>query len=202
MLVPLGLLLVGLLIVAVAPHRGWWWVCVAIGCGLAMVAGLIIGILLSLLRTPRLAYQAGDLLVYLRSWRPERVPVEHVECFFLGQGTSDIPIQQVAEPQTATIVIRLAEAAKEYHQREVKPALGQWCGGYIVLRGTWCEPINASLLRRLNQRLVQVQRDRRQANCDGQKSPPGAFESGSAFPLPSSPAVSHDSTGVFEQERS
>ena len=36
------------------------------------------------------------------------------------------------ELETSTIVVRLAEAAAEWRFREVKPALGAWCDGYIT----------------------------------------------------------------------
>src|SRR5262249_7134227 len=43
------------------------------------------------LRFPRLAYQNQQVLVYLRGGDPIRVPVEMVECFFLGRGTGQLP---------------------------------------------------------------------------------------------------------------
>jgi hypothetical protein len=38
----------------------------------------------------------------------------------------------------------------------VKPSLGTWCGGYVTIRGTWCEPLQPDLIRRLNRRLKEV----------------------------------------------
>ncbi len=68
--------------------------------------------------------------------------------------------QQIADgPETSTVVVRIAERALDWHQRPVKTMLGQWCGGYITVRGTWCEPITAELIQRLNHRLVDVQRE-------------------------------------------
>ena len=161
MAVPLVLLASAACVIVYAPEgdAGRWvsaaaWVVVAL-------AGLATGTLIAMMRMPRLAYSQGDLLVYLRSWQPDRVPIEAVECFFRGQGSSDIPVPSAIDPQTSTIVVRLAEAAVDYHHVEVKPAMGQWCGGYIVLRGTWCEPITAELMQRLNRRLVEVHRERR-----------------------------------------
>ena len=37
---------------------------------------------------PRVAYQQEELLLFLRTGRPIRVPVDVVECFFLGQTLS------------------------------------------------------------------------------------------------------------------
>ncbi len=123
-----------------------------------VLAGLVCGgSLLVLWRTPRLAYHKGELLVYLRSSLPDRVPIEHVECFFLGQGPS--LMTKAHEGRARTIVVRLAEAAEQFRQRPVKASLGQWCEGYITIRGTWCEPIDAPLMKRLNERLVAVKRE-------------------------------------------
>ena len=57
--------------------------------------------------------------------------------------------------------MRLAEAATEFHQRPVKMSLGSWKEGYIVVRGTWAEPITKEVFKRLNRRLVEVHRQRK-----------------------------------------
>jgi hypothetical protein len=54
------------------------------------------------------------------------------------------------------LVIRIAESAADWQHVEVKPQLGSWCGGYVTVRGTWCEPLSISLVNRLNQRLAEV----------------------------------------------
>jgi hypothetical protein len=123
----------------------------------------MIGELLYALRQPRIGYHAGNLLVYLEPTRPTRVPIEIVECFFLGQGGSELPKLQGREPETQNVIVRLAESAQDWKHRDVKPAFGHWCEGYITIRGSWCEPINEGLMKRLNQRLVAVQRERKAA---------------------------------------
>jgi hypothetical protein len=60
--------------------------------------------------------------------------------------------------------VRLAESAQDWKHRDVRPAFGHWCEGYITIRGSWCEPINEGLMKRLNQRLVAVQRERKAAS--------------------------------------
>jgi hypothetical protein len=45
----------------------------------------------------------------------------------------------------------------------VKPALGAWCDSYVTIRGTWCEPLNGELIRRLNRRLREVTEQTRAA---------------------------------------
>jgi hypothetical protein len=135
-----------------------------------VVAGLIscfsllaICSLLYLASQPRIAFRNAELLLYLGSPAGQRVPIEYVEVFFRGQAASMIAgrsEQQIADgPETSTVVVRIAERALDWHQRPVKTMLGQWCGGYITVRGTWCEPITAELIQRLNHRLVDVQRE-------------------------------------------
>jgi hypothetical protein len=136
-----------------------------LGIGIIVAAGLLTITLLWLMRLPRLGYEDGWLLVYLSSTMPERVPIDVVECFFLGQSLSlVVPGRKAAVPARA-IVVRLAESAAEWQNRPTRPALGEWSQGYITLGGTWCEPIHPRLLQRLNERLVEIQRARREATA-------------------------------------
>jgi hypothetical protein len=118
---------------------------------------------------PRVGYEAGELLVFLEPTRPTRVPIDIVEVFFLGQGLSPLPKLQGREPETQNVIIRLAESAAQWKQRDVKPAFGQWCEGYITLRGGWCEPITPGVVKRLNQLLAQVQSERKQAEGEANR---------------------------------
>jgi len=126
---------------------------------------LLVFFAVRIIMRPRLAYDDGCLLVYLGSAQPHRVPIELVECFFLGQGPSLLPAPTLVgerdSPESATIVVRLAETAGDWKHVEVRPSLGQWCDGYITIRGTWCEPINAERLKQLNYRLVTTHRQQR-----------------------------------------
>jgi hypothetical protein len=112
---------------------------------------------------PRLAYAPGELLVYLEPHAPTRIPIEIVECFFLGQGPSELPKLKGQEPQTQNVIIRLAESATDWKHRDVRPSIGHWCEGYITLRGSWCEPITPALMKRLNHRLAEIHRQRQAA---------------------------------------
>jgi hypothetical protein len=106
---------------------------------------------------PRIGYCAGKLLVYLDSpTRPTEIPIEVVECFFLGQGGSQLPKLKGREPETQNVIVRLAESAEEWKHRDVRPALGNWCEGYITIRGSWCERITPELMRRMNGSLAEV----------------------------------------------
>lgn len=108
------------------------------------------------LRTPRLAYVPGHLLVYLRGLRPIRVPIGCVECFFLGQAPGLLGQRQ--EVRSSAVVVRLAESATEWKQIPVATPLGTWRDGYIIIRGTWCEPLDASRVNRMNHDLAQAKR--------------------------------------------
>ena len=119
----------------------------------------IVGQMVYAMWQPRVGYSAGELLVYLDSpARPARIPIDVVECFFLGQGGSQLPKLKGREPETQNVIVRLAESAEEWKHRDVRPALGQWCEGYITIRGSWCERITPELMRRMNGRLAEVKR--------------------------------------------
>jgi hypothetical protein len=134
-----------------------------LGGGLAVLAALALALLAREALRPRLAFETGELLVYLEAGAPYRVPLEVVECFLLGHGPALLPGRHNAHRETATLVIRLAEAATEWSQRPARPALGSWCGGQVTLRGTWCEPLRLPLVQRLNARLAEAQQALRQA---------------------------------------
>ena len=134
-----------------------------VGWTLLGMAAIPVAVLLFLWKQPRMAYQSGHLLVFLQWGPPLRLPIDIVECFFLGQGPSLMPEAADESSETVTIIVRLAEAAKEWHHVDVKPSLGHWCDGYVTIRGTWCEPLNQDVAQILNDRLREVHRSRRQA---------------------------------------
>jgi hypothetical protein len=113
-----------------------------------------------LLFPPRLAITSHHLLVFLRGFVPWRVPLDVVECFFIGQAPGPVPIARRATEQVhqKTVVVRLAERATAWHQRAVNSALGHWADGYITVHGTWCEPLSGELVRRMNLRLQECKR--------------------------------------------
>ena len=147
------------------------WLIVA---GIAALLSLVVIISLALLAIqPRLAYHEQHLLVYLGARRPFRLPIALVEVFFLGQAPSMVqpdgdPFDDQG-PSTSTIVVRLAERASEWQQRDVRPMLGHWCDGYITLRGTWCQPITEELVKTLNHRLVEVKREQKREREEEQE---------------------------------
>jgi hypothetical protein len=96
-------------------------------------------------------------LFYLRSGPPFRVPLEYVEGFLMGQGASFLRPGEPGASQVSTVVIRLADRATDFAQRDVKPALGSWCNHYVTIRGTWCEPLSLAVVNRLNSQLADAQ---------------------------------------------
>jgi hypothetical protein len=112
-------------------------------------------------RRPRIAFEGNQVLFFLRSGRPIAVPVEIVESFFAGQSPAHLPAIK-NQPQTVNLIARLSQRHKEWAQQAVKPALGQWCDGYVTIRGTWCEPLDSDVIRRLNRRLKEVKEEARQ----------------------------------------
>jgi hypothetical protein len=121
---------------------------------LAVLGGALLAVLAAFFRQPRLAYDGRHLLVNLRAAKPIAVPIELVECFFLGAGLRNLPGKADREVQMSQLRIRLAERASEWAHVDVKPALGAWCGGYITIHGAWCEPLDIELVNRLNARLA------------------------------------------------
>jgi hypothetical protein len=152
---PLVLAAVGLWIMfsAAESQRHVWR---GVGACLMLAAVALIAMLIRQLRRPRIAYRDGHVLFYLRFGRPLAVPAHFVEAFFLGQGPANLPGSAVTRAESVNLVARLSQRQTEWAQQVVKPALGQWCDGYVTIRGTWCEPLGAGVIRRLNRRLKEV----------------------------------------------
>lgn len=124
------------------------WTLAAVG--IALIAGL-----LWQMRRPRVAFRDRHVLFYLRAGEPIAVPVEFVEAFFVGQGPARLPT--AANPaETVNLIARISQKAPQWTQVAVKPALGAWCNGYVTIRGAWCEPLTAEVIRRINRRLREV----------------------------------------------
>src|SRR5260221_5423816 len=143
------------MIVGLAPALGPWqaesWLR-GVGWTLAAFSALTLALLLWQTRQPRLAYEAGHLLIYLRSGPPIRLPVELVQCAFLGTGPTQLPGRS-AGPRSANLMLRLDEKATDWHAIEVKPALGRWSDGYLTIHGAWGDPLKMDVVHRLNERL-------------------------------------------------
>jgi hypothetical protein len=155
MLPPVLLAVMGGILAAGYPH---WGAGGRFSGGLLALVGMVaIASLAWQLRQPRLAHADGHLLVYLRRGAPLQVPLGVIECFLLGQATSRLPAAG-SRLKTATVLIRLCPRAEEWARGEVDPKLGEWRDSHFVLRGTWCEPLSAQVVRQLNAKLGQAQR--------------------------------------------
>jgi hypothetical protein len=151
----------GAMVLGLVTRQAWW--VPALAAVLALPPLWLVATLAYAMTLPRLAYDRRHLVVYADAYRPIHVPVDAVEVFFLGQGPSELPRIAGREPETRNVVVRLAESAAEWKQRDVRPAFGRWCEGYITLRGSWCEPITRELMQRLNQRLAEAKREQKPA---------------------------------------
>lgn len=155
-----GVLLAGLLMASALPQG--WRLSLTVIAGLA-ATGLAVGAWLCL--GPRLGIDDQGVLVYLRLGTPIRVPLSAVEVFFIGQGAvaGGDPGQPVdyEGAVAANVIVRIAEGAGPWHQRDIPLALGVWRDGYITLRGLWCENIDSDVLKRMNQELMTFKRKHR-----------------------------------------
>jgi hypothetical protein len=124
--------------------------------GLALTAGLV-----REFRKPRIAFDGKSVLFYVKAGAPVAIPLPVVESFFLGQGPAHLPLPAGAATESVNLVTRLSQKAPEFAHGDVKPALAQWCDGYLTLRGTWCEPLTNEVARQLNRQLVEAQKSRR-----------------------------------------
>lgn len=127
----------------------------------ALVTGpLVAGLALAGSR-PRLARRGDVLRVRLAPLVAHDVPLESVECFFMGShvlpdpdGRDDLPGRRVG-----TLVMRIAERAAAWQARPTFAAWGTWAEGAVVFDGRWCEPLSVDLARRLSGRLVEAKRE-------------------------------------------
>ena len=128
------------------------------GVGLtAMGASLLVGLGFQLW-FPRIGYATGYVAFNL-SRRPTYVPIDVVEAFLLGQGPALLPGERHRRTETRTVVVRLREKAEEWSKTEVNPRLASWCDSYITIRGTWCEPLDVDVIKRLNRLLAEATRE-------------------------------------------
>ena len=106
----------------------------------------------------RVVYKQDHLHIAITSGRPIAVPLDVVECFFLGESDTSFQNQKYKDARTQTVVVRLAENAKQWAQRDVLSLIGRWCDGYITLRGTWTEPLSIEVVNRMNHQLAEIKR--------------------------------------------
>jgi hypothetical protein len=157
MILPIVLLAVGLFLAfGTAIDAGTW---VRILGWLIAGGGLLLwGLIAIQMKFPRVAYADQQVLVYVRAGGPIRVPVELVECFFLGRGAGQLPGPEGSAIPVRNLMMRVAEKATDFQHRDVKAALGRWDEGYVTIHGAWCEPLTLEVVQRLNARLAEAHR--------------------------------------------
>lgn len=145
-----------LIVVSQSGQHGRWLL--ALGVVVTGIAFIGLAFLFWQAAQPRLACDGRHLLVNLGTARSIAVPLELVEGFLLGHGPSFLPSKRYESAQVANFVVRLAERAPEWERVQVNRQLGSWCGHYITIRGTWCQPLNVALVNRLNARLAELKK--------------------------------------------
>ncbi len=147
----------GLLFWAMFTEVGDWrtW----LGLIVCVLGSLCTGVILRVGLLPRIAYDSDEraVVLYLPGPTAYRVPLDIVECFFLGSGITQIPGQPQRDVQTKNVVVRLAERATDWHRRDLTLSIGKWCEGYITIRGLYCEPLDIEVVKHLNTLLHQAQ---------------------------------------------
>lgn len=158
----IGVLAITLAVLLFSYSSGWAGrslaaLLLACSIGICVFASLV-------LTRPRLAINTTELLVYLQRnpLVPYRVPLSVVEVFFIGQGA--VSGNEPGQPKgyegavAANVIVRLAEAATEWHQRDVQLLLGVWDEGYITVRGLFSANIDQDVLKEMNRQLLQRKR--------------------------------------------
>ena len=140
----------------------WNW----LGIVIVVLALATIASLVRLTMRSPIAYRDGHVLFNLRSGPPIAVPVDIVEAFFVGQGPANLPGDLKGQERTINLIARLSQRATEWAARDVKPAFGTWADGYVTVRGTWCEPLNSDVVRRINRRLHEVKSEAKNPSAD------------------------------------
>lgn len=131
-----------------------------------LVAEFVVALLAAVAAQPRLVHrrrpQHGDILeVRLAPGTSHAVPLDAIECFFMGsqrlEAEDDVADDQPTH-RVGTLVMRVAERAKEWQARPTFTPWGTWREGAIVFDGRWCEPLSIELARRLSGKLVDAKR--------------------------------------------
>jgi len=133
------------------------------GLGLLMLGAAAVAGLLLMLMQPPVACDPRHVRFHLGQWRSIHVPMEAIDCFFLGEGSSGLGSRASGKVKASHLVVRFAERAVEWHNRDMKPAFGKWQDGYLSIYGTWCESLDEDLVRELNKRLAAAKRIARES---------------------------------------
>jgi len=141
-------------LVLARPEPPWWWL--AGGVGIVSVAA--VATFATSAGRPRLERVGDRLRVRLAPGRAEDVPLDVVECFFMGSQVIGPVADDTPRYRVGTLVMRVAERARSWQTRPTLAAWGAWEDGAVVFDGRWCEPLSADLARRLSGWLVEAKR--------------------------------------------
>ncbi|MGI9459962.1 MAG: hypothetical protein ACR2NF_08190, partial [Pirellulales bacterium] len=128
--------------------------------GLGMLA-CFIGYVAFTAKQGRIFLQDSELMVRIGPASIEKLPLDAVECFFLGSQPLDRSGDPVASEEAAfrvgTLVVRVAERYGHLASGRRGP-WACWEDGYLVVDGRWSEPLVVETLRRINGRLAVAKR--------------------------------------------
>jgi hypothetical protein len=137
---------------------GWPLAGVALLVALVLINALVAAWVVS---RPRLARVGDSIEVRLAPGPVERVPLEFVECIFRGSDPVMPPGEVESTPRfrVGTVVVRLAERAKQWHDRPTFHQWGTWEDGHIVIDGRWCAPLTRETVQSVASRLLEAKRE-------------------------------------------
>ena len=125
------------------------------------ILSCIIGYLAFTAKQGRIFLKDSELIVRIGPASVERLPLDAVECFFLGSKPLDHSGDPVASDEAAfrvgTLVVRVAERYGHLASGRRGP-WACWEDGYLVVDGRWSEPLVVETLRRINGRLAVAKR--------------------------------------------
>jgi hypothetical protein len=139
-----------------------WVAQVAAAAGAGIVAA--VAALVWAAARPRLERRDTVLRLRLAPHRAHDVPLEAVECVFLGSqpiGADDAHDAHDADEhrlRVGTLVVRFAERATECRERATFRLWGTWHDGHAVVDGRWCEPLSLEVARGISARLLEAKR--------------------------------------------
>lgn len=146
-----------------------WLTAVAVSAGGVVASASIL--LAATAALPRIERRGSDLRLRVAPTRAYDLPIDLVECFFHGAHAIGRPVEpctgEASEHEEhdescgrrrTTLVVRIAERARDWHERPTFRPWAGWKRGSVVLDGLWYEPLPMEGFAALAERLVQAKR--------------------------------------------
>ena len=143
----------GLVLVSGPPA---WVAQIAAVAGMGIVAA--VSALVWSASRPRLERRGTHLRLRLAPYAAYDVPLDEVECVFLGSqpiGAEDAAVHRL---RVGTLVVRFAERATGCRERPTFVPWGTWQDGHAIVDGRWCEPLSLEVARGVSARLLEAKR--------------------------------------------